>query len=56
VTEKQLHAGHIIRELAREVGGSGGGQPYFATAGGKEPRGIPAMFAKALEMADHLSE
>jgi alanyl-tRNA synthetase len=47
VKEKGLNAGSIIRELAKTVGGSGGGQPFYATAGGKEPAGIPTLLTLA---------
>ncbi len=50
VKEKGLNAGTVIRDLAREIGGGGGGQPHFATAGGKNPSGLEKAFARAKEM------
>ncbi len=54
VKEKGLNAGTIIRELAKEVQGGGGGQPHVATAGGKNPAGIPAVLEKARTIIDQL--
>lgn len=51
VEEKGLHAGQIIREAAKEMKGGGGGQPFYATAGGKDVNGIDAAIEKAKSMA-----
>ncbi len=40
--QKGLHAGQLVRLLAQQLGGSGGGKPDFAQAGGKEPARLPA--------------
>ncbi|MDI3269524.1 MAG: alanine--tRNA ligase-related protein, partial [Bacillota bacterium] len=44
-----LHAGKLLAEVAREVGGGGGGRPDFAQAGGKDPQALPKALQKARE-------
>ena len=45
--DKELNASEIIRSISREIHGGGGGQPFLATAGGRNPDGIE----KALNQA-----
>lgn len=50
VSEKGLNASQIIREVAKEIQGGGGGQPFFATAGGKNPGGLQSAIDKARDI------
>jgi alanyl-tRNA synthetase len=50
VQEKSMDAGKIVRELGQYIQGGGGGQPFYATAGGKNPAGIPQALKAAIDM------
>jgi alanyl-tRNA synthetase len=47
VAERGLNAGSVVREAAKEMQGGGGGQAFYATAGGKDLNGLAAAVAKA---------
>jgi alanyl-tRNA synthetase len=47
VKEKGLNAGNLIREFAKAIKGGGGGQPFFATAGGKDLSGLDQVIIDA---------
>jgi alanyl-tRNA synthetase len=47
VKERNLTATMLIKEISGEISGGGGGQPFLATAGGKNPAGIPKALQKA---------
>jgi alanyl-tRNA synthetase len=42
VKEKNINASNLIRNIAKEIQGGGGGQPFYATAGGKNSNGLDA--------------
>ena len=49
VKGKNINAAAIIKEIAGEINGAGGGQPFMASAGGRNPAGIPSALKKAEE-------
>ncbi len=54
VEQHGLNAGKLIRDLAKHMQGGGGGQAFYASAGGKKPAGIPAAIAAAKEVVQNL--
>lgn len=52
VAAKNLNAGQVVRELGKYIQGGGGGQPFFATAGGKNVDGIAEALAKAVDFVN----
>ncbi|NVO10489.1 MAG: alanine--tRNA ligase [Bacteroidales bacterium] len=48
IESHKLNASNIVREAAKEIQGGGGGQPFYATAGGKNPAGLDAAISKAI--------
>ena len=56
VAENKFDAVKIVRELAKNIQGGGGGQPFFATAGGKNLEGIPEAIKNAKEMLSYVSK
>ena len=51
VQQHGVHAGQLVREAAKLIQGGGGGQPHFATAGGKNPDALPVAIDKVVELA-----
>lgn len=52
VKDNGLHAGNMVKELAKEIKGGGGGQPFFATAGGKDISGLANAVSKAKDLIE----
>ena len=50
IVAQGVNAGVVVREAAKAINGGGGGQPFLATAGGKNPDGIQAAIDKAVEL------
>ncbi len=55
IAGKRVHAGQLIREVARQVGGSGGGQPHMAEAGGKNPDRLDAALNSVYQLVEQAS-
>jgi alanyl-tRNA synthetase len=52
LVKRGLHAGNLIKAIAKVVEGGGGGRPDFASAGGKNPAKLPEAIARAKELID----
>ena len=55
IKNKSLNAVNIIKKISIEINGSGGGQPFYAIAGGSKPEGIENAFTKSEEILNQLS-
>jgi len=53
VSDRGLNANEIIKILAKEINGGGGGQPFYATAGGKNISGINNVLTKAVKIVEN---
>jgi alanyl-tRNA synthetase len=51
VSDHNPNAGQMVREAAKLIQGGGGGQPHFATAGGKNAEGLKSAVDKIVELA-----
>ena len=52
LVEKGLNAGQLVREAGKLIQGGGGGQPNFATAGGRDKSGVKGALDKIIESLD----
>ena len=52
LVQEGKNAGSLVREAGKLIKGGGGGQPHFATAGGKDVDGLKAAIDKIVEMAN----
>jgi alanyl-tRNA synthetase len=50
IQDRKLNAGQVVKELAKNIKGGGGGQPFFATAGGSDSSGLDAALAQGKEV------
>ena len=54
VKEKNINASNLIRNIAKEIQGGGGGQPFYATAGGKNSHGLDAALKMGYKLVSEL--
>ncbi len=50
IQDRKMNAGQVVKELAKNIKGGGGGQPFFATAGGTDSSGLDAALAQGKEL------
>jgi alanyl-tRNA synthetase len=56
VKAMSLDARQMIREISADIQGGGGGQEFYATAGGKNPQGIPRALDKITAMLEKVAD